>query len=699
VAHKAAQTFALLLLIGIGFCIAGMPAPGTDPAASRLLGSTPPRPEPARIVFLAGNLSDENLITLTANVAAGTSAEVVLIDTADAVAANKAFLAAYRPERVVPVGSFPDGITDLEHRLGVKVAAPLVWKQGQPTALWKHLFPRAERLVVCPAGPRGAFLQAACLAGVIRAPLFVTHGESGEADELRRRLAEWQTTEIFAVGSAVTLCRHLPGVRLVRLADEQAVAARTMRHQLRHGPIQNLVVANPADTAEDGARMSCLAPWVALKRRAALLLTNIEGDNTTALVRRALKERALARAEALILVADLRAIPMDRRPNPVPEGKDPEIEMEPLTPVADEPCSFATGRVFAENLSLAALLLARPHLLSTAPSPRKALVVSNPAGGLPLLEAFSRNTAKELRNGGYETTALFANAVSKDEVRRLLPEHDIFLWEGHCSTLVKEYGVPEWTEPLPPALVFLQSCLALTEERAQPLLRRGALGVVGSSTRTYSGSGGAFALAYFNALVYDGESLGGALRQAKNFLLAYSLLKEKRLGSDARLTGANHRSAWAFTLWGDPTIKLPQPAPADRALAAVRHEVRGNTIHVYLPETKYEKVTTGKYQTEMRPNARLAGLLTKDGDEDGRYLVPFVFVEVHLPKAPPGKAPQLHSRLPGKQWVFCWDRRRRCGYLLITPRAKDQTELRFHLDWQTPAEVSEAARLAARGSE
>jgi hypothetical protein len=390
---------------------------------------------------------------------------------------------------------------------------------------------------------------------------------------------------------------------------------------------------------------------------------------------------------------------MDKRPNPVPEGKDAEIEMEPLTPTADEPCSFATGRVFAENLSLAALLLARRHLLTATTSPRKALVVSNPAGGLPLLEAFSRNTAKELRNGGYQTTALFAGAVSKDEVRRLLPEHDIFLWEGHCSTLVKDYALPEWTEPLPPALVFLQSCLALTEERAQPLLRRGAVGVVGSSTRTYSGSGGAFALAYFNALVYDGESLGGALRQAKNFLLAYSLLKEKRLGGDAKLTGANHRSAWAFTLWGDPTIKLPQPEPANQALAAVRHEVNGNMILVHLPETKYEKVTTGKYQTEMRPNARLAGLLTKDGDEDGRYLVPFVFVEVHLPKAPSGKTPHLHSRLPGKQWVFCWDSRRQCGYLLITPRAKDQTELRFHLDWQPPAEVSEAARTASRARE
>src|SRR5262249_30289767 len=161
---------------------------------------------------------------------------------------------------------------------------------------------------------------------------------------------------------------------------------------------------------------------------------------------------------------------------------------------------------------------------------RKVLLVSNPGGSLPLLEMFSRNTQKELINRGYRTTALFGTEVTKDEVRRQLPQHDIFLWEGHQSTLVKEYGFPEWNEPLPPSFAFIQSCLALTDAKVHPLLQRGALGVVGSSTRMYSASGGAFALAFFDALLYDHRSIGGGLRQAKNFLLAYSLLKEKRLG-------------------------------------------------------------------------------------------------------------------------------------------------------------------------
>ena len=60
------------------------------------------------------------------------------------------------------------------------------------------------------------------------------------------------------------------------------------------------------------------------------------------------------------------------------------------------------------------------------------------------------------------------------------------------------------------------------------------------------------------------QSLGGALRQAKNYLICYSRLKEKRLGKDAKLAGASTRSAWAFTLWGDPTLKMPRPSRPPR---------------------------------------------------------------------------------------------------------------------------------------
>jgi len=637
-------------------------------------------------------LSDEQRIVFSAALAASRHPGVLLLDSHKSSDALKNFLASYGPDRVLPVGSFPEGISSLEERLDMRAAAPLTWKQGPPVDLWRTLFPRAEQVVVSPAEPRELLLQSACLAGALHAPLFVEHQNPGDAEELARWLGEWHTRQVYAVGEATRVCKHLSDVRLLHLRDAQAVSACYLRHLHKDGPIRNLVVANPADGRTGLENLSTLAPWIAIQKRAVLLLTDTAGTNAEGLVNEAVKNPVLKRADNVVLVAGLKALPMQRRPNPLPADKDTFIEMEPLTPTGTETYSFAIGRLFHDDPAVVPLMLARQRLLAEARGPRRALIASNPGGGLPLLEAFSRNTAKELHNAGYQTTSLFGKDVGKDELRRMLPENHLFLWEGHHNTLIKDWAMPEWTEPLPPSFVFLQSCLALADWKALPLLQRGAVGVVGTSTRTYSASGGACSLAFFDAILYEDQSLGGALRQAKNFLLAYSLLKEKRLGKEAKRGGANLRSAWAFTLWGDPTLKLPRPeAPADR-LPPVRHTVHGNTIVLTLPETLYSKVTSTKYQVQMAPNARLAGLLRKDSEHAELALAPFVFVEVSLPNAPEGTTPRLHSRIPGSNYVFCWDQRRRSGYLLVTPRAKDQGELRFHVDWES-ADVGETEVL------
>jgi hypothetical protein len=546
--------------------------------------------------------------------------------------------------------------------------------------------PQPQAVVVCPRQPQGRLLQAACLAGTVHAPLLISGTVTNDAEELRKRLAEWKPHVVFAVGEAEHVCRDLSRATIVALPDEHAVADRYV-HELTHGgPVQSLVVANPSDTAEGLGGMSALAPWIAVRHHAALLLTNPSGDNAEAVIRAALEQTELRSADALILVAGLKAIPMLQRPNPIPGDKDPFIEMEPMTPSAGEPFTFATGRLFHEDPAVVMAMLARPRLLTPAQGPRRAFVASDPGNSLPLLEAFSRNTARELHNVGYQTDSLFGKDLNKYELRRALADSDLFLWEGHHNTLIKDYGLPQWDDLLPPSLVFLQSCLVLTESKTHPLLQHGAVAVIGSSSRVYSASGGACSLAFFNALLYDDQSIGGSLRQAKNFLLAYAQLKEKRLGDQAKRGGANLRSAWAFTLWGDPTLHLPRPeTPAD-ALAPVRHQVQGDVIKVTLPDTTHGSVYTQKYQARMPPNGRLAGLVHGDKDDDSRPLVPFVFAEVRLPDAPAGKVPRLASHLPASHYVFCWDERRSTGYLLIEPWTTNAQELRFQVRWEDKAQ-------------
>ncbi len=653
--------------------IGGTFVSGPTPAASVAPG--------ARVVYLTRDLPEESFLTLTAVVAARQPDAVVLVDSAKSAPYLKAFLAAYRPEQVIPVGCFPDGLQEIERRLNVKIAHAIPWTRGPPETLWNELFPHVEQVVVCPAQPRGALLQAACLAGELKAPLFVLHGRSGEAARLGEWLGQWGAREAYCVGEAERLMAEFPDVRPLRLKNADAVAALHRQHLARRGHISTLVVTNPADTRTSLGSMSVLAPWVAQQLGAALILTDETGSNVKTVVETAVAKAPLRQVETVVFVASLQAIPMLERPNPIPGDKDPVIEMEPLTPEGTAPYTFATGRLFHDDPAAIPLLLARRRLLAEARGPRRALVASNAGSSLNLLEVFSRNTAKELRNRGYETTALFGDDVSCDRLRQLMPEHDIFLWEGHHNTLITNWKLPEWDEPLSLSLIFLQSCLGMRDWKVQPLLSRGAIAVIGTTCRTYSASGGACSLAFFDAMLYEDQSLGCSLRQAKNFLVAYSLLKEKRLGEGAVKTGANQRAAWAFTLWGDPTVKLPQPEMPEGALPPVRHEVTGNTIVLQLPGETYDKVKASKYQVTMQPNGRLAGLLRKEKDDE-KPLVPFVFAEVHLPRARPGQTPRLRSKLPSSYYVFVWDERRRCGYLLAEPRARDEKELRFHVEWQ-----------------
>jgi Peptidase family C25 len=680
VRYYAARTlFALSLLVPLGWFgggLLGSPKVGNPQSSQPLCWTGDQRAAALHTAFLAGELSEDDTLQFTAAVAGSGHPGSVLFDSPESATVSRAFLQADRIKRLVAVGSFPGAQSTLEKRYAVPAVADL----NNVHALQKALFPEAKRVVVVAAAPRGMALHAACLAGVLQAPLVLTHEQQNEAEQISSILASWKTEEVYVVGVPYKLVSKLGEMRIVNLMDEEAVAAAYLSQQLKNGPIQTLVIANPDDVNKDSDKMSTLAPWIALQKRAALVLTNKAGTDAEDAIKAALKKEAMAKTDVLIIAADLKAIPMPTRPNPMEGGKDAVIEMEPMTPTGDKPCSFAVGRLFHHDRNVIALMLARQRLLAQENSPR-ALIVSNPGGGLPLLETFSRYTAQEFKNAGYDTTASFGHTANKADAKRRLPDATVFLWEGHRSTLVGSYGIHQWQEPLKPSLVFLQSCLALTEPTAQPFLERGALGVIGSSTRTYSGSGGAFALAFFDTLLYDGQPLGGSLRQAKNFMLAFAELKKRRFGEDSKLGGANIRTAWAFTLWGDPTVQLPRPTPPDGALATVQHVVKGDTIMITLPSETHDKITSAKYLAVVPANARLAGLVRKQDMADQHKLVPFTFAEVQLPQAVPGKTPRIQTRLPETHWVFCYDDRCQRGYLLVTPRASDHGELKFQVVW------------------
>ena len=472
-----------------------------------------------RSVVLVGNLSDHELLRLSTT----TGDSVLLLDRPYLSEANLRFLQAFAPEQVMIAGISEQRIQEIVQRSGLN---------AQVFACKDHHSPNAKpatNLVVCPAEPRATLLQATCLAASLHAELRICDEEGAES---AAGPGDSQFEKVYAIGKAVSACRKVWPKQVAPLSDGNAVVRAYIQSLRKSGPIRNLVVANPDDLKPGKGRLSTLAPWVALQKHAALVLTNEEGADVEQAVEGATRFTGLGQVDTLIIVANLRAIPMEKRPNPAP-GKDTEIFLEPLTPTGSALFSYAIGRLFHEEPGMIPLILARERLLPPNPSSRKVLLVSNPGGGLSLLESISRNTANEFQNRGYNATSLYNENVQADNVRTLMPQQDIFLWEGHYRTMVDRFGMPKWTEPLPPALVFLQSCLALNETDTRPLFDRGAIALVGSPTRTYSGSGGAFTMSFFDALMYEDRTLGGALRQSKNFQMAYAMLKEKRLGKSA----------------------------------------------------------------------------------------------------------------------------------------------------------------------
>lgn len=668
--------FFCLLVSAVGLAAPGQPDVAVPPRAAEIARKD--------TVYLARGLAPENLLVLSAALGARDPSAVLLLDTPGSAVANRHFLNEFRPARIVPVGDHNGDLDPLLSRLGLRPEEPHYWSLRPSLGVWRELFTRADTIVVCPPAPRGLLLQAACLAGTLGAPLHVVQGQPGEAAEFRHLVKRWQISHVYALGDA-TLPGQARDLAVTKLHDEREIARLHRRLLTAKAPVRTLVIANPHDGKD---KASLFAPWIALQRHALLVLTDKDGNDAEARIDEAIRTPGVEKADTLIVAADLDAIPTRKRPNPVKGDKDQQIEMEPATPTGDAPFSFAVGRIYHPDPGVIPLIVSRPRLLERRTGPRRALMVSNSGGGLPLLEAISRQTVRELHNSGFHTTAYFGKEVNRAEMRRQMPLHDVVVWEGHHNQLIHDWSFPSWEEPLPPGLIFLQSCLMLKEWKIEPLFRRGAVGVIGSSTRTYSASGGATSLAFFDAVIHEDRPLGEALRQSKNFMLAYYLLKQKRL-DDTKKAGASLRAAWAFTLWGDPTVKLPRPEGEPPPYDAVRPRVRGNTIAFELPPRKLDGVRSDKYRAEAFPNSRLAGLLGKE-QEAGKTLQPMVFAEVELPNVPDGKKPHLSSKLPARNWVFTWDGRLKRGYLLAVPRSKNPEELSFVYRWDDERVMSYA---------
>ncbi|MFO0926994.1 MAG: hypothetical protein U0736_08120 [Gemmataceae bacterium] len=157
-----------------------------------------------------------------------------------------------------------------------------------------------------------------------------------------------------------------------------------------------------------------------------------------AVVEQAGREKRLAGVDTLILAGDLQALPVEQRPNLIPgdRTRSSRWSRSPRaascrSPTPSAGCSTPTGRS-SRSCSPAS---------GCWPSRRRTgvLVASNPGGGLSLLETYSRNTVNELQRR-LRRDRPFGRELTGRRAAQELPHHEVFLWEGHRNTLVKDWG-------------------------------------------------------------------------------------------------------------------------------------------------------------------------------------------------------------------------------------------------------------------
>lgn len=248
--RKSSAVCALLLLLNLLFSTVSVYAQAANTPSSA-----------AKSVVLAGSMSDHEFLRLSAAI----DDSVLLVDRPFLAAANLRFLQSFHPNRVVRIGDEDPGA-----QVGFQLS-----ELATETVTTKYEIFLTEKphhtLVVCPAEPRAALLQATCLAAGLQADLRICNDEGSD---VVRQVDARAFQKVYAIGAAAPECRRLWPGRVTSLANAQAVADAYVSRLRQDTVIRTLVVANPADLAPGKGRLSTLAPWVAQQKRAALVLTN-----------------------------------------------------------------------------------------------------------------------------------------------------------------------------------------------------------------------------------------------------------------------------------------------------------------------------------------------------------------------------------------------------------------------------------------
>ena len=179
-------------------------------------------------------------------------------------------------------------------------------------------------------------------------------------------------------------------------------------------------------------------------------------------------------------------------------------------------------------------------------------------------------------------------------------------------------------------LVVMQSCHSLGEPLAVRVFDLGAVGLIGSTTNIHSASGSSFIKALCDGMLYRGDTVGEALRDARNYFLCLAQLKARRGHKEV---AKGYRAALSFRLWGDPELRILSQSvekPKRKVLAA--KFVGTRKVRIAVPARRLGKPETEKYFIRTLPGAQVAGVVKRLKHRPVRRLALFYFFRLPMPE-------------------------------------------------------------------
>jgi len=208
----------------------------------------------------------------------------------------------------------------------------------------------------------------------------------------------------------------------------------------------------------------------------------------------------------------------------------------------------------------------------------------------------------------------------------LIPAQETLLYQTQQRVTgeVGNIGMPEPIKKLSGCpFVILQSCHSLEEPRANWIIRKGGIGLLGSTTNIHSASGSAFVKAFCDSLLYRGSTAGEALRDARNYFMCLDRLREQRGHKEL---AKMKRVAMSFRLWGDPEQRILPVMNGKPLIAVLSAELSGKRkLRIQTPLKKLKEAKTDKYVFRCFPSAEAGAIVTRLKGVPYRKIYPIYF--------------------------------------------------------------------------